>query len=229
MISLEVAFLVIYNVIGGIWLYVMKESILDPPILWSFDETKTLAAIRCTIITFVTGAISLLCYGGFYPKIYFVLSGGLRLLSELPRGPNIVLLLEGLLSIIPMFSTGISFIYEMKYGQWQFKKRNLAFCILIFLFATCLLVGISFNLRSSEFDQTDFLIIGEALIVLSSIVVPSLLIVKKNFLGAYARRLLENFISRVKCVLEDSLHLKTIYRVLCLPSTEYFDRIDLLE
>ena len=217
-VSLQVEFLLTYNVIGVIWLYVIKESILDPPFLWRFDENKTLSAIRCTVITFVTGAISLLCYGGLYPKIFFVLSGDLRLLSELPHGPNIFLLLQGLLSIIPMFSTGISFIYEMKYGQWQSKKRNLAFSILIFTFATCFLVGISCNLRSSEFGPTDFLIIGEALIVLSSIVVPSFLIVNKNFLRVYTRRLLENFISRVKCVIEDSFILKTIYRVFCQQS-----------
>ena len=87
--SLHVEILLIFNVIGTIRLYVMKKSILDPPFPWSLDEKKTLAVIRFTMITFATGVVSFLYCQGFYPKMYFILSGDLRLLPELPRGPTI--------------------------------------------------------------------------------------------------------------------------------------------
>ena len=202
-ISLQIEFFLIFNAIGTIRLYVMKESILDPPFLLNLDEMKTLVAMRFAMITFAIGVVSLLYYLGFYPKIYFILSGDLRLLSELPRGPNIFLALLGLLSIIPIFSTGISFMYEMKHGQWRSKKQNLASSILISTFAICILLGYSSQLISTAFGPEDFLIVGQTQIVLSSIVGPSLLIVNKNFLRVYARRLLECFNSRVKCVMEE--------------------------
>ena len=56
---------------------------------------------------------------------------------------------------------------------------------------------------STLFGPADFLIIGQALIVISSIVGPSLLIINKEFLRAYTRRLFESFSSRVKYVIEE--------------------------
>ena len=201
--SLHVEILLIFNVIGTIRLYVMKKSILDPPFPWSLDEKKTLAVIRFTMITFATGVVSFLYCQGFYPKMYFILSGDLRLLPELPRGPTIFLSLLSLLSIVPIFSIVLSFSYEMKYGQWPSKKQNLASSILISAFIMCLLLGYSSQLISTTLGPEDFLIIGQTQIVLSSIVGPSVLIINKNFLRAYARRLLECFHSRAKCVMEE--------------------------
>ena len=203
MTSLVVEFLVIFNAIGAIWLYVMKESIRDPPFPWSLNEKKTLNGIRCTIILFVIGTVSLFYYGGFYPKLYFMLSGDLRSLSELSRGPTIFLSFLGLLLIVPVVSIAVSFSYEMKYGEWPSKKRNLAFFTLICIFVLCLLLGHSSNLMSALFGPADFLIIGQVLILISSIVGPSLLIMSKQFLRAYTRRLFDCFSFRVKCVIKE--------------------------
>ena len=204
--TLECELMLVLNAISAIWLYTIKEAVLDPPLPWGLDEKESLITIRCTGITFGTGLVTILYLAGFYPKIYYILSGDLRAVTELPNGPNIFTGFLGLLSIAPIFSAIICFGYKRKFHQEMSKKKNVIFVLLILTIFTALVMGHSFSVFSTPFDTGDFLVIGQLLVVVSSVGVPGILILKKNVLRAYVRRQIQGFASHAKCFIEDCLH-----------------------
>ena len=206
MTTLEFELMLVLNAISAIWLYTIKEAVLDPPLPWDLDEKESLITIRCTGITVGTGSITLLYLTGFYPKIDYILSGDLRAVTELPNGPNIFTSLLGLLSIFPIFSATIYLGYTQKFRQQMSKKKNAVFVLLIMTFVTALVMGHCFSLFSTPFGPGDLLIIGQILVLASSVGVPGILILKKKVLREYLGRQIQCFASHAKSFIAGCLH-----------------------
>ena len=204
-ITLECELMLVLNAISAIWLYTIKEAVLDPPVPWGLDEKGSLITIRCTCITFGTGFVTLLYLAGFYPKIDFILSGDLRAVTELPNGPNIFTTFLGILSIIPISSATISFGYKRKFHQQMSKTKNAIFVLMILTFVTALVIGHTCSVFSTPFDAGDFLVIGQLLVVASSVGVPGILILRKNALRACVGRQIQGFAFHVKSFIESCL------------------------
>ena len=204
--TLECEIMLVLNAISVIWLYTIKEAVLDPPLPWGLDEKESLITIRCTGIIFGTGLVTILYLAGFYPKIYYILSGDLRAVTELPNGPNIFTGFLGLLSIAPIFSAIICFGYKRKFHQEMSKKKNVIFVLLILTFVTALVMGHTFSVFLTPFDTGDFLVVGQLLVVVSSVGVPGIVILKKNSLRGYVGRQVKGFASHAKCFIEDCFH-----------------------
>lgn len=219
-ITLEYELMLVLNAISAIWFYTTKEAVLDPPLPWGLNEKESLITIRCTGITFGTGLVSLLYLAGFYPKIYYVLSGDLRAVTQLPNGPNIFTGFLGLLSIAPVLSSIICFGYKRKFHQEMSKKKNFIFLLLILTFVTSLVMGHTFSVFSTSFDTGDFLVIGQLLVISSSVGVPGILILKKNVLRAYVGRQIQGFASHAKCFIEDCLRCISFRHLDCQRSRQ---------
>ena len=223
--TLEFELMLVLNAISAIWLYTIKEAVLDPPLPWGLDEKESLITIRCTCITFGTGLATLLYLAGFYPKIYYILSGDLRAVTELPSGTHIFTGFLGLLSIVPILSAIISFGYKRKFHQEMSKKKNGIFALLILAFVTALVMGRSFSLFSTPSGRGDFLIIGQLLVVASSVGVPGMLILKKTVLRAYVGRQIQGFASHAKSFIEDCLHCISFRHLDCKRSRQISPQI----
>ena len=223
--TLECEIMLVLNAISVIWLYTIKEAVLDPPLPWGFDEKESLITIRCTGITFGTGLVTLLYLAGFYPKIYYILSGDLRAVTDLPNGPKLFTGFLGILSIVPILSAIICFGYKRKFHQEMSKKKNLIFVLLILSFVTTLVMGHTVSVFSTTFDTGDFLVAGQLLVILSSVGVPGILILKKNVLRAYVGRQIQGFASHVKCFIEDCLRCISFRHLDCQRSRQISPQI----
>ena len=193
LISVEIALILIVNLVSLIKIYTMKEKVIDPPMPWNHDDDNVMKELRMIIALSITLFVSAMYSQGLYPKAYYYFIGDHTPLLDLSIGPKIFEGVLGVLFIVPTFTIILASRYRQTEEQALATRREGKVYFLVVTFILIMVSGVVYGAFSDQLGH--FLIVGQCLVTVAMVVTPTFIILSSHPLKAFCQKVVLSFSS----------------------------------
>ena len=205
---LKLELLLICNIISVIKVYTLRTNVIDPSSPWEGNEQDVMRILRFfgLLITmlFVFGMYAF----GLHSKLHYTLIGEDKSLQDLHNGPMIFVGIQITLFILPILAASASLWYG-KCEETLIRNTggNNQFPSILIALMTLVGIGIIVTIGSNYFREGCSLIIGQFVILIGLVVMPSLVIIASAPLRSHTKRTALNIATRARFFLTDTISI----------------------